>query len=142
MTRLATPIFDNAHPKHFWSAFNFCDHVSTYKNSGYLLHLFILKIQPILESHHQSGQTHFWTCLFFTMTYCVWNCTSMQKNQLLRSVLSWDTVNFRVQGPDWLQSFLTMPTNNFSINFQFLWIYINIQKMRLFHRFALEKCLI
>ena len=68
MTRLATPIYDNAHPKHFWSAFNFCDHVSTYKNSGYLLHLFILKIQPILESHHQSGQTHFWTCLFFTMT--------------------------------------------------------------------------
>ena len=54
-------------PKNFWSAFNFCDHVSTCKTSVYLLHLLILQIQSILESHHQTGHTHFWPCSFLTM---------------------------------------------------------------------------
>ena len=40
VTRLATPIFDNAHPKKIWSAFNFCESVSTYKKSGYFIYFF------------------------------------------------------------------------------------------------------
>ena len=32
-TRLATPIFDDAQPKHFWSAFNFCKFVSICKKN-------------------------------------------------------------------------------------------------------------
>ena len=32
MTRLAKPIFDHAHPQIFWSTFNLCELVSTYKN--------------------------------------------------------------------------------------------------------------
>ena len=83
-------------PQNFWSAFNFCDHVSTCQKSVYLFHLFILQMQLILESHHQTGHTHFWPCTFLTMTthISVWNCASMQKNNLVPSVLSHDIVNF------------------------------------------------
>ena len=30
--------------------------------SVYIFYLFILQIQSILESHHQTGHTHFWPC--------------------------------------------------------------------------------
>ena len=40
-------------------------------------------------------------------------------NQLVPSVLSWDTVNVRVQRPDWPHSFLTMP-------YQKLLIFVNL----------------
>ena len=40
MTRLATPIFDHAHPINFSSAFNFCESVSTCKKSVYSISSF------------------------------------------------------------------------------------------------------
>ena len=45
----------HARPKKFWSAFNFCDHISTCKKSVYIFQLFIPYIQSILESHQQTG---------------------------------------------------------------------------------------
>ena len=98
VTRLVTPIFDHAHPKMFWSAFNFCDHVLICKKSVHIFHLFILQIQSILESHHQTSHIHFLAML-----------THFWTNQLVPSDLSWDTVNFRVQRPDWPHSFLATP---------------------------------
>ena len=38
--RLATPIFDHAHPRKFLSTFNYYQLVSTCKNSGYFIDLF------------------------------------------------------------------------------------------------------
>ena len=38
-TRLATPIFDHAHPKKFWWTFNLSESVSTCKKSGYFTDL-------------------------------------------------------------------------------------------------------
>ena len=35
MTRLATPISSNTHPKNFWSIFNLCEFVSTCKRPGF-----------------------------------------------------------------------------------------------------------
>ena len=40
ITRLATPIFDNAHLKKFWSAFNLCELALTCKKSGHFIDLF------------------------------------------------------------------------------------------------------
>ena len=80
-TRLATPIFD--HPQS----------ASTLKEIS-LFHLFILQIESILESHHMTGHIDFLTtppAKIFNVCY----------NQL-KSVNSWDTVNFRVQRPDLL----------------------------------------
>ena len=45
------------------------------------------------------------------------------KNQLVPSVLSRDTVNFRVQRPDWPHSFLTMPHQKL---FNQLLIFVNL----------------
>ena len=38
--QLATPIFDYAQPKMFWSTFNLSEFVSTWKKSGYVTDLF------------------------------------------------------------------------------------------------------
>ena len=107
-----------------------------------LFHLLILQIQSILSpitrlvtlicdhTHYQR----FWSP--FNLCEIVRTC----KNQLVSSVLSWDTVNFRVQRPDWPHSFLTMPHQKL---FNQLLIFVNlynIPKMRLFHQSAQEKC--
>ena len=89
--RLATPIFDHANPINFWSAFSCHESASTYKKIT-LFHLFILQIESILEPHHMTGHIHFLTIptpKIFNVCY----------NQL-KSVNSWDTVNFRFQRPD------------------------------------------
>ena len=76
-----------------------------------LFHLFILQIQSILESHHQTGHIHFWPCspprIFNHLLICV-KLYQHANIQLVASVFSWDTVNFRVQRLDWLHSFLAM----------------------------------
>ena len=46
------------------------------------------------------------------------------KNQVIPSVHSGDTVNFRVQGPGWPHPYLTMPNQK---------ICINMQRIMLFH---------
>ena len=56
------------------------------------------------------------------------NLQQQTKNQFILSIHSWDTVSFRVTWPDWLHPLV--------------WIYINIQKIRLFHWFVLEIWLI
>ena len=79
--------------------------------------------------------------IFSHLLICV-KLYSMQKNQLIPSVHSWDIINFRVQKPDWPPPFLTMPTEK---NFDRLLIfvnYINMQEISLFHWFALEIWLI
>ena len=60
VTRLAALIFEHGHPKMFWSAINFYNHVSTCKKSVDIFHLFIFQVLSILESHHLTGDTHFW----------------------------------------------------------------------------------
>ena len=104
-TRLATPIFDHAHLKNLWSAFNFCDHVLTCKKSVYIFHLFILQIQPILESHHQTGHTYFWPCSpqKFSISFNLCEIVPACKKSI---------VNFIVQRPDWPHPSLTMPHQN------------------------------
>ena len=111
VTTLVTPTFDHAQSKNFWSAFTFCDHVSTSKKSVYIFQLFILQIQSILESHHQTGHTNFWHVhpRNFKLCFNLCDIVPHAKNQLIPSILSWNTVNFRVQRPDWPHSFLKMP---------------------------------
>ena len=112
VTRLVTPIFDHAHSKNSWSAFNFwwsCINMQ--------------KITLYIPSVHSSNTVNFrvpwpdWPHQFLTMlTRKIFNhlliCAKLYqhaKNQLVPSVRSWDTVNFRVQRPDWPHSFVTMP---------------------------------
>ena len=47
------------------------------------------------------------------------NLQQQTKNQFILSIHSWDTINFRITWPDWLHPLV--------------WIYMNIQKIRLFH---------
>ena len=54
---MATPIFDQIHPKIIGIIFNFPD-FATAKS----LHQFILEIQSILESCDQAVHTHPWPC--------------------------------------------------------------------------------
>ena len=63
-------------------------------------------------SHHQTGYTHFWQCSPPKISNHLLICLKMYqhaKNQLVSSVLFWDTVNFSIQGSDWPHSFLVMP---------------------------------
>ena len=64
MTRLATPIFEYAHPKHFWSAFKFCKSASTFKIISYSICSFF---------RYSLGHTHLWPCptkKFSTFNFC------------------------------------------------------------------------
>ena len=97
VTRPATSIFDYAHPKKFSSAFNFCDYVSACTKSVFLFvhssdtvpspdwpHLFLTMLTPKIFNH---------------LLICV-KLYQHAKNQLITSVLPWDTVSFTVQRPD------------------------------------------
>ena len=97
-------IFDQTYPKIVELTFTFPEFVPAWKNS--LLHLFLYKIQSILESHHQTCHTHFWPCppKKFSIFKFAWICKKC-KNQLIPSVHSWDTINFRVQRPNWLHPY-------------------------------------
>ena len=99
VTRLATPIFDHAHPNNFWSALNFCDHVSACKKSVYSICSFFRYCQfyspitrlatPIFEHAHRKK---------FSITF---NLCKMHQI-------------------DWPYSFLTMPHwKTFPSNFYF-----------------------
>ena len=54
----------------------------------------------------------FWTCSpknHWNNFQLTWICTSMQKISSFHPfILDWDTVNFRVQWPDWPHPFLTI----------------------------------
>ena len=68
---------------------------------------------------------------FFQSPFNLREVVTACKNQLIPSVHSWDTVNFRVRDQIGYTQFLPSPTKTFSIKFQILWICINMQKMRL-----------
>ena len=66
------------------------------------------------------------------------NLYQHEKNQLIPSVHSSDTVNFIVQRPGWPHPIFTMP--NQKIFHQILLLHICImQKLTLFHQFVLEE---
>ena len=112
-TRLATSIFDHPHPKVFWSAFNFCNHVPTFKKSVYLFHLLILQMQLILESLHQTGHTHFWSCSFLNMLrqtlfnklLIFGNLCQHTKNKAALSISSGEMLALKVLQSEWLRAF-------------------------------------
>ena len=124
MNRLATSIFEYAHLKKFWSAFNFCESVSRCKNQ-------------IIQSVYFSDTVNYrvlppdWPHPFLTMltpkmfTHLL-ICAKLyqpEKNQLIPTVHSWDTLNFRVPRPDWPQPFLTMTNRK---NFYQLLIFVTL----------------
>ena len=111
-------IFDCAHPKIIELTFSFAEFVPTCKKIT-LFHLFIFQIQPMSESHDQTGHTLFWpdwphpvwpflSKKFLISFYYFWEPVSTCKNPYLPSVYSSDTVNFRVPPPDRPYPFLTM----------------------------------
>ena len=74
----------------------------------------------LLESRHQTDYNHFWPCSLqiFSITFLIFlNLCQHAKNQLIPHVHSEDTVNFRIQRPDWPHSFLTMTNQIFLTNF-------------------------
>ena len=133
MTWLATLIFDHAQLKNFWSAFNFCESVSIYK-------------KWVIPSAHSLDKVNFrvllpdWHHTFLTMPtpnilkqlLIHINLYQHAKNLSIPSLHSSDTINSRVQRPDRSPPFLNMPN-------QKIWICINMQNMRLYHYFVLEK---
>ena len=77
-----------------------------------LFHLFIFEIQSILESHDQTDHTHFWQMSTHTNFDQLLICVKLyqhEKNQLIPTVHSWNTISLIVQRSDWPQPFLTMP---------------------------------
>ena len=82
-------------------------------------------------------QKVFHQILIFVITY------QHAKSQFIPSVHSLDTINFRVPSPDWPNPFLTTLTQQiFKHLLICLKLYQHAKKLRLLHRFALEKFLI
>ena len=100
--QLSTATIDHAHPKKFWSPFNFCESVSTSK-------------KLVIPFVHSLGTVNFrvlsphWPHLLLAMPtpnifkhLLIWmNLYQHAKNQLIPCIHSSDTGNFRVQKPDW-----------------------------------------
>ena len=90
---------------------NYCITVSMQKISS--IHKLI---QQILGSHELNDHAHFWPSPpknHWNNFLLFWICTTMQKNQFIPSIHSWDTANFRVLWPDWPHPFLAAPIQNF-----------------------------
>ena len=78
-----------------------------------LLHLFISKIQSVLDSHDQNSQNQFLsmpTKKIFDQLLVFVNLYQHAKYQFIPSVHYSNIVNFRVLPRDWPHTFLTMPT--------------------------------
>ena len=89
--------------------------------------MFILQIQSILESCHQTGLNTFLTMStpkYFSHLFISMNLYQHVKSRLIPLLHSWDAVSFRVQRPDWPNPFSSRPTKTFGF-----W---------LFNRFILE----
>ena len=89
--------------------------------------MFILQIQSILESCHQTGFNTFLTMStpkYFCHLFISMNLYQHVKSRLIPLLHSWDAVSFRVQRPDWPHLFSSRPTKTFGF-----W---------LFNRFILE----
>ena len=122
----------------------------------YPVNLYQYAKNQFISSIHSSDIVNFtvpwpdWPHPFFTMPtqkkfgqfFIIRNLYQHAKNQFIPPNHYSDIVNFRAQWPGWSQPFLTMPTKLFLINFWFMWICINMQKIRLFHWFILKIWLI
>ena len=60
------------------------------------------------------------------------------KNQFIRSVHFWDTVNFRVPSPDWPNPFWPCPTPKILKQLLFARICTSMQKISLFYLFIFQ----
>ena len=120
VTRLAILIFDHAHPKYFWSAFNF-----------WWSSINMQKISLYISSCHSSDTVNFrvpspnWPNPFLTrLTPKIFNhlliCVKLYqhaKNQLVPSFRSWDQSILESRDQIGHTSFSPRPIINFSINF-------------------------
>ena len=86
-----------------------------YQHSKNWLHPFLTMFN---QKHFWSAFNVWWSCINmqkiclyipFVHSSDTLNFRVPSKNQLVSSVRSWDTVNFRVQRPEWPHSFLTTP---------------------------------
>ena len=93
--------FYHDHPKKFWSTFNFCESASKCKKS-------VNSICSFFRYSHFRVLSPDWSQpfliiltpkIFYHLLLCV-NLCQHAKNQLIPSVHSWDTVNFRVHRSD------------------------------------------
>ena len=111
-------------PKKNWSAFNFCESVLTCKKS-IILSVHSSDTDTILEPCHKTGPHPFLTMptpkIFKHLFICM-NLYQHAKNQLIPSIHSRDTVNFRVLWTDWPHPFLTISTQKI---FDQLLIYVH-----------------
>ena len=126
VTRLATTIFDFAHPNFFYQSLILVN-LYQYANNQFISSL-ILQIQSILEFCHQNGYTYFLTMLtpkIFNYLLISANLYQHAKKQLISGAHNWDTVNFRVHRPDWPHPFLIMPNQQ---NFGQLLIFVNLHE--------------
>ena len=73
-----------------------------------LFHLFILEIEPVLESHGKSGQTHFLTIppqKFSNQLLNFMNMYRHAENPAITYFHFRDIVNFKILQPDWMKAF-------------------------------------
>ena len=136
ITRLAHPFSTMPTQNFFDQALIFCEFVSTCKKSVYSICSFSRYSQfrvlpPVWSQPFLNMLTPKYLQSPFNLCEFV---PTWKKKQLIPSVHSWDTVN--------KHPFLIMPNKKNLNNFQFLWICINIKKVRLSHWFVLEKKLI
>ena len=136
MIRLASPIFDHDHSKNIWSAFIFCEFVSTCKKS-------------VLPSVHSSDTVPAPDCphpfltmptpkCFYHLLICM-NLYQHAKHQLIPFVRFWVKVKFRVQRPDCPHPFSAMPNQKLIDQLLILVNLYQHAKLRLFYWFVLEK---
>ena len=84
---------------------------------------------PVLSTHTQ---------IWLNQLLAFLNLYRHAKNQFIPAVHLWDTVNFKVQWPDWLHPFLPILTQ---IIFDKLLFFVNLNKhvkINLFHLFILQ----
>ena len=113
MTRLATPIFENAHPINCWSAFNCYDSASTCKNQFIPFVHSSDRVNFRVPSHDCPNP--FWTTPTPKIFNVLLTCMDLYQHAK-KSVNSWDTVNFRVQRPDLLNLlWRNSPFRNYAI---------------------------
>ena len=116
---MATPIFDHAHPKIIEITFKLSS-ICTSMQKISSFHKFILKKQLILESHDQTGHTHFWP--YPTKNFLI---------KAISLISSVDIVDKNILQSDWLKTF--WPTSQ-EQKFSQIWdLYRNTANKVYFH---------
>ena len=107
VTRLATPIFDHAHPIHFWSAFNIYESVSACKKSANSICSFLsYSPETILQSRDQIGQTHFMSDQTFSSNfYFFLNFYQHAKIKAVSLICSGEILDLKILQFYWFRTF-------------------------------------